>query len=188
VTEDEPRPDDEPEPPDGEPETTSTFIGTIYMPVNYDADAAAAVWNNQRANMQEADRLRAEQERKRTELLDWQHAEMRKRHADLDDTIGRPLEPLVLEDVLEAERQLRERAALPKPPRSGPLTYSAIAARTNLSRDRLHEFEDLIRLGWPLSESHPDRRLRKSRDDFPADKHPVWLPTPRQARHLLSSG
>jgi hypothetical protein len=101
------------------------------------------------------------------------------------DNIGRPFEPLVLADVLDASDALRKRAARPKSPRSGPLTYKAIARRTHLNRDRLKELEELMQLGWPLSRSHPDPRLRKSRPDFPAETELVWLPRPREARRLL---
>jgi hypothetical protein len=136
----------------------------------------------------EAELLVEPESAKMARLLDLQLADAERQPANDDDQIGRPLEPLVLADVLLAEQDLKKRAALPKPPRSGPLTYSAIARRTKLNRDRLHELEELMRLGWPLSKSHPDPRLRKSRPDFPADAEPVWLPTPRQARRLPASG
>jgi hypothetical protein len=105
-----------------------------------------------------------------------------------DTPMGRPLEPLLLDAVLEAEEGLKKRAALLKPPRKGPYTYTAIATRTKLKPDRLHQLEDLMTLGWRLSKSHPDPRLRKSRPDLSELGTLVWLPTPRQARRLLASG
>jgi hypothetical protein len=90
---------------------------------------------------------------------------------------GRPLGALELERVLAAERELGKRAALPDP-KPRPYTYEAIADRVKLNRDRVREIEELVKLGWPLRESHPD---------FPADDGFVRLPTPEEAARLLHS-
>lgn len=100
---------------------------------------------------------------------------LRREAAQRDRPIGRPPKPLSQSAVLDAERELRKRAALAAEPRSGPLTYAAIARRVKLSRDRLRELEQLMALGWSLRESHPD---------FPAEHGEVRLPTPRQAARL----
>jgi hypothetical protein len=95
--------------------------------------------------------------------------------ADNRRTIGRPPAEVPLRNVLKAEEKLKQRARLAAPPRTGPLTYSAIAKQVGLNRHRVREIEELMKIGWPLSESHPD---------FPADEGFVKLPTPRQAARL----
>jgi hypothetical protein len=92
--------------------------------------------------------------------------------------IGRPPHPLPQSKVLKAEKRLKKRVALSAKPRSGPLTHMAIAAHAGLTRDRVDQFEQLLRMGWSLRESHPD---------FPAAAGFVRLPTPHEAARLLGS-
>ena len=102
-------------------------------------------------------------------------AEVRRGDGELT---GRPLEELRTADVEKAEARLKQRMkVVPRSGRGkGPLTYTAIAAHAKLNRDRVKEIEQLMELGWPLRESHPD---------FSAKRGYVKLPTPREAARLL---
>jgi hypothetical protein len=150
----------EPEDEESEQESSSTFVGTIYVPDDPHAAKRAEEFAWTARNIEKArqarERERAQESQDREEerqLRRYELAEAKRRAAA---KIGRPPKKLPQRSVLDAEQELRKRAELPGEPRSGPFTYAAIARRVKLNYDRLVEIEELMQLGWDLRESHPD--------------------------------
>jgi hypothetical protein len=95
---------------------------------------------------------------------------------------GRPLEELKIDDVEKAETRLKARLKIKRGRMPKPLTYEAIAIHAGLvgptgrpNRERVEQFEELIRLGWDLRQTQPG---------FSAREGYVRLPTPRTAAQI----
>ena len=88
----------------------------------------------------------------------------------------RPREAFPPDKTRRLHEELEKRAAAGNP-RRGPLTQSAIALRLGFERHRIPQAIALLKVGWDLSESHPD---------FSANDGVRW-PTPEEVLQLRGS-